>query len=29
MGAIPASFLPPRVLWPDRVHTLPEHAERV
>ena len=26
MGAIPASFLPPRELWPDRVYTLPEHA---
>ena len=26
MGAIPASFLPPRELWPDRVHMLPEHA---
>ena len=26
MGAISASFLPPRELWPDRVYTLPEHA---
>jgi 2-aminobenzoate-CoA ligase len=26
MGAIPASFLPPRELWPDRVYTLPEHG---
>ena len=26
MGAIPAGFLPPRELWPDRVYTLPEHA---
>ena len=25
MGAISASFLPPRELWPDRVYTLPEH----
>jgi 2-aminobenzoate-CoA ligase len=26
MGTIPASFLPPRALWPARVYTLPEHA---
>jgi 2-aminobenzoate-CoA ligase len=26
MGTIPASFLPPRALWPERVYTLPEHA---
>ena len=29
MGTIPASFLPPRERWPDRVHTLPKQAERV
>jgi 2-aminobenzoate-CoA ligase len=26
MGQIPASYLPPRELWPDRIYTLPEHA---
>ena len=26
MGAVSASFLPPREPWPDRVYTLPEHA---
>ena len=26
MSPIPASFLPPRPLWPDRIYTLPEHA---
>ena len=26
MGAVSASFLPPRELWPDRVYTLPEPA---
>jgi 2-aminobenzoate-CoA ligase len=26
MGTIPASFLPPRGLWPERIYTLPEHA---
>ena len=26
MGAIPASFLLPGELWPDRVHMLPAHA---
>ncbi len=26
MGAIPASFLPLRELWPERVYTLPDHA---
>jgi 2-aminobenzoate-CoA ligase len=25
MGRIPASYLPPRGLWPERVYTLPEH----
>src|SRR5713101_8909145 len=25
MGAIPASYLPPRELWPTRIYTLPEH----
>jgi hypothetical protein len=24
--AIPASYLPPRELWPQRIYTLPEHA---
>ncbi|MEK7370803.1 MAG: acyl-CoA synthetase [candidate division NC10 bacterium] len=26
MGRIPASCLPPRELWPERIYTLPEHA---
>jgi 2-aminobenzoate-CoA ligase len=26
MGTIPASFLPPRALWPERVYLLSEHA---
>ncbi|HAM57750.1 MAG TPA: AMP-dependent synthetase, partial [Candidatus Rokubacteria bacterium] len=26
MGRIPASYLPPRELWPERIYTLPEHA---
>ncbi|MBI2525165.1 MAG: acyl-CoA synthetase [Candidatus Rokubacteria bacterium] len=26
MGRIPASYLPPRELWPQRIYTLPEHA---
>jgi 2-aminobenzoate-CoA ligase len=26
MSAIPASFLPPRAAWPERIYTLPEHA---
>ncbi len=26
MGQIPAAYLPPRELWPQRVYTLPEHA---
>ena len=25
MGQIPAAYLPPRELWPERVYTLPEH----
>jgi 2-aminobenzoate-CoA ligase len=25
MGTIPASYLPPRELWPQRIYTLPEH----
>jgi hypothetical protein len=25
MAKIPASYLPARGLWPDRVYTLPEH----
>jgi 2-aminobenzoate-CoA ligase len=27
MSPIPASFLPPRTLWPERIYTLPEHAQ--
>ncbi len=27
MGSVPASFLPPRELWPVRVHALPEHRD--
>ena len=26
MGTIPSSFLPPRLLWPERIYTLPEHS---
>jgi 2-aminobenzoate-CoA ligase len=26
MSVIPASFLPPRASWPERIYTLPEHA---
>ncbi len=26
MGTIPASYLPPKELWPQRLYTLPEHA---
>jgi hypothetical protein len=26
MSAIPASFLPPRALWPERIYRLPERA---
>jgi 2-aminobenzoate-CoA ligase len=26
MSPIPASFLPPRASWPERIYTLPEHA---
>src|SRR3990167_494526 len=26
MSSIPASYLPPRELWPERIYTLPEHA---
>lgn len=26
MGGIPASALPPRDLWPERIYTLPEHG---
>jgi 2-aminobenzoate-CoA ligase len=25
MGAIPAGYLPPKELWPQRIYTLPEH----
>ncbi|MEK7204337.1 MAG: AMP-binding protein, partial [candidate division NC10 bacterium] len=25
MGQIPADYLPPKGLWPDRIYTLPEH----
>jgi 2-aminobenzoate-CoA ligase len=25
MGQIPAAYLPPRELWPERIYTLPEH----
>jgi 2-aminobenzoate-CoA ligase len=25
MGTIPAEYLPPRELWPERIYTLPEH----
>jgi 2-aminobenzoate-CoA ligase len=26
MGQIPAAYLPPRELWPERIYTLPEHT---
>src|SRR6266508_451271 len=27
MGTIPAEYLPPRELWPERIYTLPEFTE--
>src|SRR6266542_3354429 len=27
MGTIPAEYLPPRELWPERIYTLPEFKE--